>query len=903
MPAFQRVAVSSYLRKMVRSKAPTKKQQKRGVDFKKIKRKIGRKLPPPKNATNTEIKSKAIVLPEQSVASDKLGLAVSRKGLTLKELLQQSSHHNTKVRRDALTGIKELLLKNPAELRLYKLAIIEKLRERISDEDKVVRETIFQLFKSVIIPGCKEDNQGPSVSLMMAYIFNAMTHLAIDVRLMAFKFFDLLVQQFPSSFSLYTEKILQNYKDILRRNQFNLEDKGKLKSVLAGLVRCLSLLPCNKGEIESRENNNATQELPNIYELGLPNEFTGSLVLIKKLRELMPVLVNCFLECVPLVLNMTLLDGQSFDCMLHILHSIDLSVRFLVNEIDKSKQDRRFPIKSYEGPDMTMLGQEFISDLLKKLFDVFPLSPRHHLSEKDDDRYFILNVVIAKIFLQSIERIKPPAVLLEKFLDFVENMLSGKIGNTSGSVKAFQERHLVSLLPFIPKVISKVANNWKYLLLQAFTKAFQDCNPESSLKMSCLSAIEEMLIPLKSVLVLDASDPEMLSFLIMWIRELPLLLMLLGDRHPSCSKVVLQLLLRLGQCSPWNPTIEQEFEKTQFSLQEFYSKTLDDGSICYGPFVKLPRDCQDVSVVSLYYFSSLNRHMLKSIASSCLYSDLNSSTLIRILEVLDSAYRAGHIQIADFISFIITLLSKFRVSPENLYSSSVYGEKISNSGTFKAVTKLSCTCLSSMGDESLLLRLMEKLIIEQISLKPPLDNVCAMLRILTFLDSKPTKLSEQSITSLSNILLGYLVDVTFCVQEDEDESTASIHRSTSYYYLLPVIILFDRSHKLLKVAFKMMESLIAENASSTCNSMQYAKDRSSRIKAIVSFLSLLYKDVKFQHLLSSCKAEIESILQNMLLLESSEYITMTIPERNMIQGACDQLRILTSAVGNGNLTN
>lgn len=114
-------------------------------------------------------------------------------------------------------------------------------------------------------------------------------------------------------------------------------------------------------------------------------------------------------------------------------------------------------------------------------------------------------------------------------------------------------------------------------------------------------------------------------------------------------QVVLQLLLRLGQCSPWNPTIEQEFEKTQFSLQEFYSKTLDDGtvwvsrflsskchlssmmrstvftyflyaagSICYGPFVKLPRDCQDVSVVSLYYFSSLNRHMLKSIASSCL---------------------------------------------------------------------------------------------------------------------------------------------------------------------------------------------------------------------------------------------------------------------------------------------
>lgn len=41
----------------------------------------------------------AIVLPEQSVVSEKAGLAVSRKGLTLKELLQQTSHHNSKVRK------------------------------------------------------------------------------------------------------------------------------------------------------------------------------------------------------------------------------------------------------------------------------------------------------------------------------------------------------------------------------------------------------------------------------------------------------------------------------------------------------------------------------------------------------------------------------------------------------------------------------------------------------------------------------------------------------------------------------------------------------------------------------------------------------------------------------------
>ena len=56
----------------------------------------------------------------------------------------------------ALLGIRDLFIKYPAELRLHRYAVIEKLRERIDDENKVVCETLYQLFKSVIFPGCKE---------------------------------------------------------------------------------------------------------------------------------------------------------------------------------------------------------------------------------------------------------------------------------------------------------------------------------------------------------------------------------------------------------------------------------------------------------------------------------------------------------------------------------------------------------------------------------------------------------------------------------------------------------------------------------------------------------------------------------------------------------------------------
>lgn len=878
------------------SKASAKKQQKRGVDFKKIKRKIGKKLPPPKNATNTEIKSKAIILPEQSVASEKEGWAVNKKGLTLKELLQQTSHYSPKVRRDALTGIKDLFLKYPAELTSHKYAVIEKLRERIGDDDKMVRETLYQLFKSVIFPSCKEDNQGLFISLIMAYIFNAMTHLAIDIRLMAFKFLDLVVQNYPPSFFLHAEKILQNYEDILRKNQFYVQEKGKLKSVLAGLVCCLSLVPCNKKEVDSCEKNEAGQGMLHAFAPDVPTESAGFPLIIKKLKDLMPVLVNCFQDFISLVHTMPVLDAQSFDCMLGILQSMDIAVKFFIYGTNKGKSEYQPP---HGVPDVTVWDENLSSLLMKKVLQVFPLNPTHELSEKDDERYFILNTLITGILLQFSEWICPPAIIWEKFLEFIENALLGKIFSGTRSGKAVREKHLLSLLPFFPKLVSQVPSNWRSRLLQAFTKTFRDCHPESSLKLACLSTIEDMLIPKEDRLYLDSSDPEILDHQIAWIRELSPLLILLGDKHPSCSQVVLHLQLRLGQCALLNSSLAWEYDNMQYSLLEFYCTCQDDGNIYYGPFKRLTRDSQELSLCCLYYFSNLDSPLLQSIASCCLCPDLEPFILFRSIEVLHSAYTAGHVKITDYISFIVTLLSRYKVFPENIYPVNESDTKIRNRGTYKSVTTVVCSNLSQIGDNSLVFQILEKVALGQILIKPPLDNACAMLRVLVALDSKPTSLSEQSIITLSNFLSGYLIDVVHFIPEDHDKANVSI--PTRRYYLLPCFFLFDRSHELLNLTLKTMGSLITESSSSLCspNSIQYAMDCSSRISAIVSVLVFMHMDVKFRKMISSYKAEIDHILQKILSLQSSEEISMTIEERHKIRCAFDQLKLLTSTSLNG----
>ena len=104
--------------------------------------------------------------------------------------------------------------------------------------------------------------------------------------------------------------------------------------------------------------------------------------IIKKLRDLVPVLINCFHEFIPLVHATMHLDAQSFDCMLYILQSIDLAVRFFVYGTGKSQPGLCSSIHPYEGPDMTMWDQDVSPVVLKKLLVVFPLNPRHDLSEK-----------------------------------------------------------------------------------------------------------------------------------------------------------------------------------------------------------------------------------------------------------------------------------------------------------------------------------------------------------------------------------------------------------------------------------------------------------------------------------------------------------------------------------------
>ncbi|KAL6507777.1 hypothetical protein OROGR_023972 [Orobanche gracilis] len=731
------------------------------------------------------------------------------------------------------------------------------------------------------------DNQGPLISLLMVYIFNAMTHFAIDVRLMAFKFVDLLVQFYPLSFSMYAEKILQNYEDLLRKNQF-VEDKSRLKDVLAGLVRCLSALPCNERDHSAVKNDIPADGVLHAFDPDVTREPIGLSDIIKPLKDLLPILVGCFQDFMPLLRGSSQLDLQSCDCLQFILQSVDLIIRFLFSGSCRSEP---VPQSLPPCPKSGMNTYEsLISPLMfKKLWDVFPLNLVRRLSMKDEDRIFLLNTVIAKIYLQLINWSYAPHALLGKFLEFIETSLVTKVQ----SGKGFQEKHLIPLMQYIPKLTIQISGDWRSRILMAFTEVFKNSNPKSAMKLACLSAVEEMLAPENSFLYLDTDDATLLNYQITWIQYLPSLLILLDDKSPLCSKTVLHLQLRLAQAAPVNSPFSQELENMQYNFRGFFGQQIDN-AICYGPFLRLAADIQELAICCLYYISFMDPLLLQSLISCCLCDIVEPYLVVRIIEVLQSAFRAGHIQVADYISFHVTLLSRFRVYPERVDPAVKHDEK-SNWRIFKSVTSIVCSCLSQIGDNYLVFQMVEKIIVDQICSEMPMDNKCALLRLLVTLDLKQTRLADQSVVSLSYVLPKYLVDVVSNVGEDDLElaSVKSVKRRR--YYLLPSFYLFYGGKRLLNLVLHVMGSWISEVSSSfgSPGHINLSVNRSTMVCALGSVLSHMYRDVKIRQILSTCKIETEIILQNLLNLLSSEETKLTLEERHNFQTVYDQLRAIT----------
>ncbi|OEL32577.1 hypothetical protein BAE44_0006405 [Dichanthelium oligosanthes] len=816
-------------------KQKPKPKQRGGVDFKKYKHKVGRKLPPAKNATNTEIKSKAIVLPEQSMASERAGMAVNKRGLTLRELLQQTAHYNAKVRRAALNGIKDIVVKHPAELKLHKVAIIEKLQERICDTDKVVRESLYNILQSLIFPSLKEDNAistRGTLFLLMANIMNGMTHLSIDIQLMAFKFLELVVLNFPSSFPSYAEQVFNNFVAVLSNDRMNLHDRNKLNSVLSGLAHCLSLVAK-----ETENDDTSNQQVHNLsarelWKCTTVEDNSGGRAfamsnLLVKLQSLVQILINSVEVSASELCAKSAVDAQSSEALLSALHCLDLICRIFIHE--------------------------------------------------GDDKFFIFNLKIAEIFLCLSAWIDSTMFPAEEFCHFV-SFLFTKAKTLRN--KDLMEMYLNPLIIYIPGLISNAADDSKGYLLEE-----------------------------KTGIWFSENDSGVLGYHDAWIHELPRILLQSIDKAHSVTKVVLELLLRIGQCFP---TMDCGNLRPLIKL---FGVESSSGTVDLGPFVNLPRDCQELAISCLYYFPSLLPDIIKPLASCCLSDALEPLILFRVVEVLQSTYKAGNLQITEQLSFLSLLMARFRVHPGDYLNILFYllalslssltvvfyfvepggivtpgdSSKVSNWDTFKSLNRLILTSLSEMGDGSLVLELMWNNLSNAIAQKPSMHNMNGLFRIIVTLDAGTSKLMNEDVVKL---IAGYLVDASLDLSKTIEFGFQPDKTRLFQYFIKPCTIMFDKNDKVLCSTVEMLKSFVTgdDHLFSSLSNVNYPGELSCRVCVVTTILIFLCNDRKLHRNLSFGKSAIKDILDYVRHQLDSSLPNVTYEEKQKLKSAFEQLK-------------
>ncbi|TDH65678.1 hypothetical protein CCR75_000683 [Bremia lactucae] len=200
--------------------ATAAQSKKKPADFKRLKRKVGRRIAPAANVTSVGITSRRINLMEQSILLDKMGAAqLTHRRQTLSELLQQAGHYSAHVRQHALQGIKELANQaTAANLRANASVLLERFLPSLQDDEAIVREAAVQAWKAMLpVLGNK---LVPFATLVATYLCSGLTHLQVGVRQDALKSIGELVDAVPELLrddagQEVVARLLESFKDLI----------------------------------------------------------------------------------------------------------------------------------------------------------------------------------------------------------------------------------------------------------------------------------------------------------------------------------------------------------------------------------------------------------------------------------------------------------------------------------------------------------------------------------------------------------------------------------------------------------------------------------------------------------------------------------------------------------------
>ncbi|KAN0043226.1 hypothetical protein ACTA71_010866 [Dictyostelium dimigraforme] len=709
-----------------------KKTLQPSLDFKVKKKKLGKKPPPNPNLTVTTFKSRALNMPGQNIVEEKDDL-VNHRNLTLKDLLTKLNHYNDQVKKDAVTGIRDLIMKHPSVLFVHLGAIMNKLVEVINDLDKDVRHCTHNLI-STILPMLDEISISPFIPLFSVYINSGMTHLKTSIRLDSLRLLDIFIDQYPNLVSRNCHQMIPNYIDLLKRVSG------------AATVATISTSTSSSANVPISASVPVSQQKKSSTASSTPkaNSLHTRVMILKSLFKLIKVLLNepdlSFASLLNKIHkqreNTQIIDGKiAIDCSLTYQAYNDRKVftdlfsKYLVKNNEQQQQQQQLnsdgSVKSLfptilETPEEV---KQFSSTLLPILIDLWlelgPSNPGmsfqvledlelvvsiiqllvHCLKEnfsttefyqqlrKDYIKYFsahfpfyigspsnpdskewIISCSINSLMTQTASHFLgySPSISnvdetingwYQPFFEFIEDALNGKLidekveGTKGQSIKT----HISNLLWIVKIILPILSTTQSESILNSFISFDEKCHPHSTSKKACVFFIKE-LIDIQSNPLL--SNVKSFKNIIEWgLNSLPKLLWKLGNSDNDSSLMIINILLSVGR----DKSKIKQYDSIQNALVPFFftiskpTPQFPSGKQIYGPFLSLPLNIQFLALNTLYYFSSLNKIMIRSLIAICRSNKSSPEIVSIVLDLIHNLYLVGTLSLSHYIAFCIAI--------------------------------------------------------------------------------------------------------------------------------------------------------------------------------------------------------------------------------------------------------
>jgi hypothetical protein len=588
-------------------------------DFKKVKAMgYGKARNKPKaNVVNTKMRTRALMMPYQKV-SDTARLEreeVTRRNLSIDELLPKLGHHNAKARRDALLGLRELVTQHQSILHARLGVVLHAALQGLErgGENEKADAALLALLRTVLslVP---QERMQPHGALVAAYLMSSFTHLRLSARMLGIGVLDACLEFCPRAVlqAVDVQQLLVNLAATLT-NRFH---SGLMASasttrlkLWATIVRVQRMGAI--AQSAQRVQPSCFSALPTMSTLYLQLEEQAMLGPMASGRNeatstdlLAPLVLQELFESIP---------------------GSDLAVMELLTESMALMIERR------EGA--TQLARDSISKGLNHIAGNFPLSPTFSLA----------NLRAATLLLAS------------------GNAQWASVAAMSGAASMLTDRSLppgarVLLLQGC-QVLWQARGAFDegsagLHMVEAFTALFR-ARLSAATRLECTPCLQFLL---SSTLVPDSVTSALLAACAkcLWLSVLPASTGVEGDNNNNSSNstsvdVAAQEVLRSLWCYVRRA---DAFELLTSLLVPFFSVQLDD-AVRFGPFAALSAQSQ---VLAVRLYSCLDTlapiPLLDAWARALCSPSTHEDAALALIHVLHSGRRKLFPTIASYLKFI-----------------------------------------------------------------------------------------------------------------------------------------------------------------------------------------------------------------------------------------------------------